>query len=435
VAGPVDDVSRRLFEEAVRHIPGGVNSPVRAMRSVGREHPLFIVEASGAEVVDADGNRYVDYVASWGPMILGHAHPAVVEAIREAALRGTSYGAPTPSETDLAIRVKRAYPCVELVRFVSSGTEASMSALRLARSATGRDGVLKFAGCYHGHVDALLAQAGSGIATLGIPSTPGVPAAVAADTVVVPYNDPEALERAFHAHGERLACAMVEGVPGNMGVIPPQPGFLELLARLCRQHGALFVVDEVMSGFRVAAGGAVELYGLEPDLVVFGKIVGGGLPCAAFGGPRATMELLAPLGSTYQAGTLSGNPLAMAAGVTTLDLLWEPGIYERLEAMSARVEAALRDALGEEGVTINRAGSMLTAFFHPGPVHSFADAAAGDTQRFGRLFRHCLAEGVYLAPSAFEAAFVSLAHGEAELEATARAFRSFAAAERTAAPA
>jgi glutamate-1-semialdehyde 2,1-aminomutase len=310
-----------------------------------------------------------------------------------------------------------------------------MSALRLARSATGRDGVLKFAGCYHGHVDALLAQAGSGIATLGIPSTPGVPAAVASDTVVVPYNDFEALERAFHEHGSRLACAMVEGVPGNMGCIPPEPGFLELLRDLCTRHGAMFVVDEVMSGFRVAPGGAVELYGLEPDLVVFGKIVGGGMPCAAFGGPRATMELLAPIGSTYQAGTLSGNPLAMAAGVTTLDLLWEPGVYDQLESTSARVEAALRDALGDGGVTINRVGSMLTAFFHAGPVRSYADAAAGDTARFGRLFRHCLAEGVYLAPSAFEAAFVSLAHGEAELERTAAAFRSFAAAERTAAPA
>jgi glutamate-1-semialdehyde 2,1-aminomutase len=310
-----------------------------------------------------------------------------------------------------------------------------MSALRLARSATGRDGVLKFAGCYHGHVDPLLAQAGSGIATLGIPTTPGVPASAAADTVVVPFNDPEALERAFAAHGDRLACAIVEGVPGNMGCIPPEPGFLELLHGLCRKHGALFVVDEVMSGFRVAMGGAVELYGLEPDLVTFGKIVGGGLPAAAFGGPRATMELLAPIGSTYQAGTLSGNPLAMAAGVATLELLAEPGTYERLEATSARLEGLLRGALGEDGVTINRVGSMLTAFFHPGPVRSFADAAAGDTARFGRLFRHCLAEGVYLAPSAFEAAFVSLAHGETELERTAAALRSFAAAERASVPA
>ena len=435
MAGLVDDASARLYAEAVRHIPGGVNSPVRAMRSVGRDHPLFIVEAKGAEVVDADGNRFVDYVASWGPMILGHAHPAVVEAVQEAAARGTSYGAPTPSETDLAVRVKRAYPCVDLLRFVSSGTEATMSALRVARSATGRDGVLKFAGCYHGHVDALLAQAGSGIATLGIPSTPGVPAAVAADTVVVPYNDPEALEQAFAAHGARLACAMVEGVPGNMGCIPPDPGFLELLASLCRKHGALFVVDEVMSGFRVAAGGAVELYGLEPDLVTFGKIMGGGLPAAAFGGRRALMELLAPLGTTYQAGTLSGNPLAMAAGVATLDVLAEPGTYDRLERSSAAVEAAIRDGLAGETVTINRVGSMLTAFFHPGPVRSYADAAAGDTERFGRLFRHCLSEGVYLAPSAYEAAFVSLAHGEAEIARTAAAFRSFAAAEHAAAPA
>jgi glutamate-1-semialdehyde 2,1-aminomutase len=419
-----EDRSRALFEEAQRHIPGGVNSPVRAMRSVGRAFPLFIASAEGATLTDADANRYVDLVGSWGPMILGHAHPAVVEAVREAMGRGSSYGAPTAGETDLAVRVKRVYGCIDLIRFVSSGTEASMSALRLARSATGREKVLKFAGCYHGHVDALLAEAGSGIATLGIPSTPGVPAAVTAGTIVVPFNDDDAVDRAFAAHGRDLACAIVEGVPGNMGVVPPSRGFLERLQARCRESGALFIVDDVMSGFRVAPGGAVELYGLEPDLVVLGKIIGGGLPAAAFGGRRAVMELLAPLGSTYQAGTLSGNPLAMTAGCVTLDLLAEPGAYDRLEAASDRLAAGIGGAAAD-GCCVQRVGSMLTLFFRPGPVRSFADATASETGRFAAFHAHCLSRGVYLPASQYEAWFVSLAHDDAAIDAVVGAAVSF----------
>ncbi len=419
-----EDRSRALFAEAQQHIPGGVNSPVRAMRSVGRAFPLFIASAAGATLTDADGNDYVDLVGSWGPMIVGHAHLAVVEAVREAMVRGSSYGAPTAGETDLAVRVKRVYPGIELIRFVSSGTEASMSALRLARSATGREKVLKFAGCYHGHVDALLAEAGSGIATLGIPSTPGVPASVTAGTIVVPFNDDDAVDRAFAAHGRDLACAIVEGVPGNMGVVPPARGFMERLQARCRESGALFVVDDVMSGFRVAPGGAVELYGLEPDLVVLGKIIGGGLPAAAFGGRRQVMELLAPLGSTYQAGTLSGNPLAMTAGCVTLDLLAEPGVYDRLERTSARLAAGL-GAAAADGCCVQRVGSMMTLFFRPGPVRSFAEAAGSETGRFAAFHAHCLAQGIYLPPSQYEAWFVSLAHDDAAIDAVVAAAGGF----------
>ena len=416
--------SKELFAEAVGHFPGGVNSPVRAMRSVGREFPLFLAEAAGATVTDADGNRYVDLVGSWGPMIVGHAHPAVVAAVREAMGRGSSFGAPTQGESDLATRVKRVYPQIDLLRFVSSGTEASMSAIRLARSHTGREKVLKFAGCYHGHVDALLAEAGSGLATLGISSSPGVPAAVTAGTIVVPFNDDVALDRAFAAHDADLACAIVEGVPGNMGVVPPTRGFLERLQRRCRSAGACFVVDDVMSGFRVAPGGAVELYGLDPDLIVLGKIVGGGLPAAAFGGRRQIMELLAPIGSTYQAGTLSGNPLAMAAGCVTLDLLQEPGVYEGLDAASARLAVGLADAAGD-GHCVQRVGSMVTLFFRPGPVRSFAASAESATGRFAAFHAHCLRHGVYLPPSQFEACFVSTAHDYAAIDAVVAAARSF----------
>jgi glutamate-1-semialdehyde 2,1-aminomutase len=416
--------SRDLYDAAVGHFPGGVNSPVRAMRSVGREFPLFLAEAAGADVTDADGNRYVDLVGSWGPMIVGHAHPDVVAAVRDAMGRGSSFGAPTQGESDLAVRVRRVYPQLELMRFVSSGTEASMSAIRLARSHTGRDQVLKFAGCYHGHVDALLAEAGSGLATLGIPSSPGVPAAVTAGTIVVPFNDDDALDRAFAAHGADLACAIVEGVPGNMGVVPPTRGFLERLQERCRAAGACFVLDDVMSGFRVAPGGAVELYGLDPDLIVLGKILGGGLPAAAFGGRRQIMELLAPLGATYQAGTLSGNPLAMAAGCTTLDLLQAPGAYQRLDEASARLATGLADAAGD-GHCVQRVGSMVTLFFRPGPVRSFAEAAESATGRFAAFHAHCLEAGVYLPPSQFEASFVSLAHDDAAIDAVVAAARSF----------
>jgi glutamate-1-semialdehyde 2,1-aminomutase len=419
-----EDRSRELYAEAVGHFPGGVNSPVRAMRSVGREFPLFLREAAGATVTDADGNRYVDLVGSWGPMIVGHAHPAVVAAVREAMERGSSFGAPTQGESELATRVKRVYPQIEMLRFVSSGTEASMSAIRVARSHTGREKVLKFAGCYHGHVDALLAEAGSGLATLGIPSSPGVPAAVTAGTIVVPFNDDGALDRVFAAHGGDLACAIVEGVPGNMGVVPPTRGFLERLQERCRTSGAAFVVDDVMSGFRVAPGGAVELYGLDPDLIVLGKIVGGGLPAAAFGGRRSLMELLAPIGSTYQAGTLSGNPLAMAAGCVTLDLLQEPGTYDALDAASARLATGLAEAAGD-GHCVQRVGSMVTLFFRPGPVRSFAEAAESATGRFAAFHAHCLHHGVYLPPSQFEACFVSTAHDEKAIDAIIGAARSF----------
>ncbi len=428
-----DARSRELFAEAERVIPGGVNSPVRAMRAVGRDYPLFLESGAGAYVTDVDGNRYVDLVGSWGPMILGHAHPAVIEAIGRVAAAGTSFGAPHASETDLARRVRRVYPGIELVRFVSSGTEASMSAIRLARSATGRDGILKFAGCYHGHVDALLASAGSGLATLAIPSTPGVPAHVAADTTVIPFNDLDALERAFAEHGSSLACVIVEPVAGNMGCVPPVDGFLAAIAEGCRRTGALFVCDEVMTGFRLAPGGAVERYDLDPDLIVLGKIVGGGLPAAAFGGRRALMELLAPLGSTYQAGTLSGNPLAMTAGTVTLDLLAEPGVYDRLEWASAELEQGLREAVGAElaaTASISRVGSMVTLFLTGGPVRSFDDARGADTARFARLHAHCLEHGVYLAPSAFETGFVSLAHGAQEIGAVVEAHASFFAEDR-----
>jgi glutamate-1-semialdehyde 2,1-aminomutase len=413
--------SAELFEEARRLIPGGVSSPVRAMRSVGREHPLFLARGEGGWVWDADGNRYVDWVQSWGPLIAGHAHPAVVEAVRDAAGRGTTFGAPTEIELELARAVVEAVPAVEQVRFVSSGTEAAMSALRLARAFTGRDRILKFAGGYHGHADALLAQAGSGLATLGIPSSPGVPDAVVADTLVAEYNDLDAVRALVERHGDELAAIIVEPVAGNMGVVPPAPGFLEGLRTLCNGTGALLIADEVITGFRIGYGGGQERFAFRPDLTCLGKIVGGGLPAAAFGGRSDVMGLLAPEGDVYQAGTLSGNPLAMAAGLVTLRLLREPGAYDRLEQTGAALEAALT----APGVTVNRVGAMLTGFHHPGPVRSYGDASAADTTRFAAFHAHMLDRGVLLAPSQFEAAMPSLAHSPEQLELTAAAASEF----------
>ncbi|HEX2589710.1 MAG TPA: glutamate-1-semialdehyde 2,1-aminomutase [Gaiellales bacterium] len=421
VGGPRTEASERLYREACAVIPGGVSSPVRAMRSVGRDHPLFAARGEGAWLVDADGNRYVDWVLSWGPLIAGHAHPRVVEAVSLAAAAGTSFGAPTELEVDLARRVVEAVPSVDMVRFVSSGTEATMSAVRLARAFTGRSKVLKFAGCYHGHVDALLAQAGSGLATLAIPSTPGVPEAVTADTLVCPFNDLDAARALAERHGDELACVIVEPVAGNMGVVPPRPGFLEGLRAICNGTGALLIADEVITGFRVGYGGAQERLAFRPDLTCLGKILGGGLPAAAFGGRGDVMERLAPLGDVYQAGTLSGNPLAMAAGLATLDLLREEGAYDRLEATSA----AVAEGLAGPGVTVNRVGAMLTAFFSDGPVLDFASASAADTERYARFHAHMLSRGVYLAPSQFEAMMPSLAHTGEQIELTVAAAREF----------
>ena len=414
-----------LFQRAADVIPGGVNSPVRAWGAVGAGEPFFAARGQGAYLWDADGNRYVDWVMSWGPLVFGHADPEIVEAVQEAAAYGTTFGAATEREDELAAEIVDAVPSVEKVRLVSSGTEASMSALRLARGATGRDRILKFSGCYHGHADALLAAAGSGLATLGIPSSPGVPAGAAADTLVCPFNDVEAVTAAVERHGAELAAIIVEPVAGNMGVVPPATGFLEALRPLADAAGALLVFDEVITGFRVARGGAQELYGVTPDLTVLGKIAGGGLPLAAFGGRAEIMDELAPMGPVYQAGTLSGNPLATAAALATLRRLRDPSLYVGLEEAGARLEAGLRAAAGDEAVCVQRVGAMATLFFHEGPVASFEDAAASDTERYGAWFRHLLARGVYVAPSQFEALFVSTAHGEAAIDATVEAARDF----------
>ena len=409
-----------LWRRATALIPGGVNSPVRAMRAVGLDEPLFVRRGEGAWIEDVDGNRYVDWVMSWGPLIFGHADPEIVEAVTRAAADGTSFGASTEAEVELAAELVAAVPSLEMVRLVSSGTEASMTAIRLARAVRKRDRILKFAGCYHGHVDALLASAGSGIATLGIPSTPGVPAAVAGETVVCPFNDVDAAAEAVLRYGEDLACIIVEPVAGNMGVVPPEPGFLEALRKLCDASGVLLVFDEVITGFRVARGGAQELYGVLPDLTVLGKIVGGGLPLAAFGGRAELMERLAPVGDVYQAGTLSGNPLATAAGLSVLRRLRDPGVYDELERKGAR----FAEGLAPFG-TVQRVGAMLTLFAVDGPVRNFDDAQRCDTERYAELFRHLLAHGVYVAPSQFEAMFVSLAHGDEEIDRTVEAVRGF----------
>jgi glutamate-1-semialdehyde 2,1-aminomutase len=416
------DRSAALFEAAQALLPGGVNSPVRAFRAVGGT-PRFIARGKGASVWDADGNRYIDYLGSWGPLIAGHAHPGVVAAITEAAERGTSYGAPTEAEVELARLVSTAFPSIDLVRFVSSGTEAAMSALRVARAFTRRDIVLKFDGGYHGHADGLLVQAGSGPLTLGMPDSPGVPGSAAASTLSLPYNDVQAVHAAFEAHPEQIAAVIVEPVAGNMGVVPPQPGFLQHLRELTRQYGALLIFDEVITGFRVALGGAQALYNLAPDLTCLGKILGGGLPVGAYGGRREIMELVAPLGPVYQAGTLSGNPVAMAAGIATLRLLAESGVYEHLEALAARLTDGLASAARAAGVpyTANRVGSMFTGFFCDGPVTDYASAKRADTRRYAAFFHAMLDRGVYLAPSQFEAGFISLAHTADHVEATLQA--------------
>jgi glutamate-1-semialdehyde 2,1-aminomutase len=410
------------FERAKRFMPGGVSSPVRAFQAVGGE-PLFLRRGAGARVEDADGRSYVDWVGSWGPLIAGHAHPHVVAALREQAALGTSFGAPCELETELARRISERVPSVEQVRFVSSGTEATMSAIRLARGALRRDEIVKAEGCYHGHADALLVRAGSGVMTLSIPGSPGVPPPLAALTHVVPFNDPGALERVLAARRDRIAAVILEPIAGNMGVVPPAPGYLAAVRALTRRHGVWLILDEVMTGFRVHRGGAQALYDVEPELSCFGKVIGGGLPAAAYGGSAEAMAHVAPDGPVYQAGTLSGNPLAMRAGLATLDLLDAPGAYERLEATAARLERGLAAAARDAGValTINRVGSMLTAFFVPGAVTDHASAAAADTRRFARFFHAMLARGVYLAPSQFEALFVSLAHGEADVDATVAA--------------
>ena len=414
--------SESLFQSAQRLIPGGVNSPVRAFRGVGGT-PFFVASASGARIEDVDGRSYLDFLGSWGPLILGHAAPAVVEALSEAARRGTSYGAPTGAEVEMAELITRAVPSMEMVRLVSSGTEAAMSAIRLARGATGRDLVVKFDGCYHGHADSLLVKAGSGGVTFGVPDSRGVPASLAALTMALPFNDLAAASRFMDDRGREVAVVVVEPVAGNMGVVPPAPGFLAGLRELCTRHGALLLFDEVITGFRVAYGGAQALYGVRPDLTCLGKIIGGGLPVGAYGGRRDLMEQVAPLGGVYQAGTLSGNPLAVAAGMATLRALEDPASYRRLETLGARLESGLAEAARRAGVplTVNRVGSMLTGFFTGEPVVDLVSAKRSDTARYGRFFHGMLERGVFLAASQFEAAFVSLAHTEEDLDSAARA--------------
>ena len=419
--------SESLYARAVGLLPGGVNSPGRAMRSIGREQPVFIERGEGFELIDVDGNRYIDWVCSWGPLILGHAHPAVVEAVQEAAERGTSYGAPTEGELELAGEIRDRFASVEMVRMVNSGTEAAMSAVRLARAATGREKLIKFAGAYHGHVDGLIVDAGSGLATQGIPASPGVTAAQAAGTIVIPWNDPAALADALAEH--EVAAILAEPIPANMGVVAPDEGYLVRLRELADAHRALLVLDEVITGFRVARGGAQDLLGVGADLTIMGKVIGGGLPAAAFGGRRDLLERIAPAGDVYQAGTLSGNPLAVAAGLATLARLDAPA-YRRLGELTAMLAAGLREAAGDRPIQVASVPGLVTPFFAPEPVHDFADASACDLGAYGRFARALLDRGVYPPPSQFEAWFVSLAHDEAAIEHTTEAAaEAFEAAE------
>ncbi len=408
-----------ILERAFKSLVGGVNSPVRAFQSVGGA-PLIAERASGAHLWDADGREYIDFIGSWGALILGHANPAVVAAIQEQAARGTSYGMTTELEVELAERIKRAIPSIEKIRFVSSGTEATMSAARLARGFTKRDFILKFEGCYHGHADSFLSEAGSGLATLGIASSPGVPEALAALTLNTPYNDLGTVEKLFAAHPDKIAAVIVEPVAANMGVVPPEPGFLEGLREITRRAGALLIFDEVITGFRLCYGGAQSLYKIEPDLTTLGKIIGGGLPVAAYGGRVEIMNHVAPLGAVYQAGTLSGNPLAMRAGIEALKQLEEPGFYGALNKKAGRFVEALRGAIREAGLAarVNSCGSLATLFFSEAPVRNYADAKKSDTRRFAAFFGAVLERGILVAPSQFEALFISAAHTEADLEAT-----------------
>jgi len=413
--------SAAIFERARQVIPGGVNSPVRAFRAVGGGPP-FIARGQGSHIFDVDGNEYIDFVGSWGPLLLGHRHPVIVQAVQEALETGTSFGAPTEREVEMAEAIRDAVPSMQMVRLVNSGTEATMSAIRLARGFTGRDLTVKFEGCYHGHVDSLLVKAGSGLATLGIADTQGVPKGFTDTTLALRFNSVDAVEEAFRAHGDRIACVIVEPVVGNMGCVPPQPGFLQALRRITERHGALLIIDEVMTGFRVAYSGAQQLYGVRPDLTTLGKVIGGGLPIAAYGGRADIMSRVAPLGPIYQAGTLSGNPLAVAAGLAMLrHLKAHPEIYATLESKSAAIAA-----VAPAGVTTNRTGSMFTWFFTNQPVTDYDSAKQSDTARFAAFHRHMLEYGIYLPPSQFEAAFVSAAHTGDDIARTNQAVRGFA---------
>lgn len=419
-----EEASRKAFDEAKQYIPGGVNSPVRAFKSVGLT-PIYVDHGKGSRIYDIDGNSFIDYVCSWGPLIMGHAHPEVVKALQETAVKGTSFGAPTLLETEMAKTVVERVHSVDIVRMVNSGTEATMSAIRLARGYTGRSKILKFEGSYHGHADSLLIKAGSGVATLGLPDSPGVPEGVAMNTITVPYNDLESTQLAFERYGHEIAAVIVEPIAGNMGVVPPLPGFLEGLRKVTSEYGTLLIFDEVMTGFRVNRGCAQGLFGITPDITCFGKVIGGGLPVGAYGGKREIMEQIAPTGPIYQAGTLSGNPLAMASGLTTLKLL-TPEVYDRLEQLGTRLEAGLKRNAEEVGIplTINRVGSMVCPFFTEGPVINFETAKTSDTDRFRRYFAHMVGQGISVPPSQFEGMFVSAAHSEQDIDDTIEGHRN-----------